>query len=139
MRHSVQPRGEEREDGSSCVGGRHVTAVFEPPEQGRPNRASNGGCEFRALRLGQVGRGCVESFADVGVDPFPQRWHHRPAMALDEVGLGKDAVAGEVFEQAGDEGKAMVLSGCRHDLHRSQECVSQEGIEVVVVDIERGA
>jgi transposase len=46
VRHSVQPGGQEGEDGSGCVGGRHVTAVFEPPERGRPHRSSEGSCDL---------------------------------------------------------------------------------------------
>jgi len=30
-------------------------------------------------------------------------------MTLDEVGLGEDAMVGEVLEQAGDEGEAVVV------------------------------
>jgi hypothetical protein len=47
-------------------------------------------------------------------------------------------MAGEVFEQAGDEGEAVALPGCRHDIRGAQEGVGQEGISVVVVGVERG-
>ena len=90
---------------------------------------------FRRLkwpRLRRVVRGCGRG----SVRAVPT---HRPAVASHEIGLGEDAVAGDVLEKAGDEGEAVVLSGRRHDIHGAQEGVGQKGIAVVIVSVERGA
>lgn len=116
-----------------------MPAVLEPPHQRGPHRATQGGRELLAVRFGQVGRSHLQSPPDVGVDLLPERRHHGSAATKEQIRLCEDPMLGEVVEQAGHEAEAVTLPGRRHNLGSPQEGVSQQGVEVLVVQVERRA